>query len=139
MASKEEQSQPENNCANLIDERSREQYRAMLGKAYAVEFLNMLAENLEFVIDGWLLANGAPDEIRSMMQNAFMLERIVPEKRHGQLSNIDAEYLAEEIPGITEKIMKYGGRFDGPWTEGMEREQINKSGNPKDEQAQNLK
>jgi hypothetical protein len=91
-------------------------YEARLGQKYSTEFIEMMAEHAQGVLLDWLKANHLPDQVVNLVETAVMLERISQEKRTHTLPDIDAVYLAQELPGITETIAAMGGEYSGPYS-----------------------
>lgn len=85
---------------------------ASLGRGYAPEFIEVLADQGFEVLLNWLKVNHIPEEVVDLYQHIWMLKTYLEWSRNGELEDAGAQDLAQIIPPVTEIIAKLGGFFE---------------------------
>jgi hypothetical protein len=82
-----------------------------LGRSYSAEFVSAIADQAGEILIEWLKANNAPQEVIDLADSTIILERCRANIENGNLSDWNACFLGQELPGITELIAQLGGTF----------------------------
>jgi hypothetical protein len=82
------------------------------GLQFAPEFIDHMAVVAQQTLEDWMRANGMPDDVVGRANDAVMLERYSIESANGDLASLEASELYQNLPAMTERIARLGGKFD---------------------------
>ena len=84
------------------------------GKKYPAEFVDTLAESAGHYLREWMTANGLPQEVIDLFDNAMLLGQYARSIETDNLADNEAEWLSELVPETADLIIRFGGVFRGP-------------------------
>jgi hypothetical protein len=82
------------------------------GLQFAPEFIDHMAVVAQQTLENWMRSNGVPDDVVGLANDAVMLERYSIESANGDLASLEAAELYQNLPAMTERIARLGGKFD---------------------------
>ncbi|MCL4559907.1 MAG: hypothetical protein M1281_04725 [Chloroflexi bacterium] len=87
------------------------EYEGRQGRKFAPEFLDIMAQTAYITLNDWLEANHAPKKVIRLLEETVIFQDFSGRARKGKLDDIEGEMIYQDIPELTELIMKLGGSF----------------------------